>query len=388
LAYTEAPPEQATPGQEEENEALFVAPEDLGMTLYQALVEQERTDFESVFVTAPELVELIRAEQKGAQASVAEYIRKSEPTWTLFTPVEASEESIGGLGGLLRLVDFELGRGRNLAGKLSRSGDDIVQHWGNELKLQLIDGTKTFVVRVPKIVKVRGGWKLAQGIEADPALRMYIEAGIHLKAELLLPEHYPYPLAVGNYWKYRVRQIGTSANEALEEQLEAQGEMQAEEQTVTLSITELLPRRGYLIASLERQASAVDAKRTLFRYLATPRHIYHCTRDCYDNIDDLSYLLGYMSKQTPIMLFPLRRGSGWDKAGRLAPHNRYEVKSQPDAHVVVPAGDFVNPFIIVGSIEEGHEERSFVPAVGVVQRRVRSGTGPRVEELLEYRVLF
>src|SRR5690606_26570311 len=121
-------------------------------------------------------------------------------------PSEPSEEPVGGLSARLKLIEFKVGKGRDLAGKLAKPGaGEVVQHWGNDLRLAVRDTNKTFVLRVPKIVKTVNGWKVAAPLELDSTLQIYLESGMHLKPELLTSEHYAYPLEVGNYWKYRIK---------------------------------------------------------------------------------------------------------------------------------------------------------------------------------------
>lgn len=396
LIYTEAPPEatDAVPAPAAP-ETQYISPEDLGVAIYQALIEHDRKLFEQVFVTGPELVELIKARPDKAERDAEAHLVGSQGIWELFMPAEASEEPIGGLGARLRLIEFKVGKGRDISGKLVRPGGEVMMHWNSDLRLQLQGSDKVFAVRVPKIVKTaRGGWKLMGELDVDPTLRTWLESGMHLKPELLTSEHYPLPLEVGNFWKYRIKYTVPRPRPASQPAPGAtqDGELPLpleplDDPTVRIAVTEITRREGYLIATLEHELVDYEPSVTTERLLVTPRRVYNCTRDCYSHVDDIGYLLGYISNQTPLYIFPIAPGAGWGKAGRNTNANPYKVKPERE-RAQVPAGDFANALVISGSIEEGFEERYFVPGTGVVRRTVRSGLGPRTEELIEHRLML
>lgn len=398
LIYTEAPPEPDDVVEIVEAAPQFIAPEDLGVAIYQALVEHDRELFEQVFVSGPELVALINARADKAERDAAGFVEGSQGVWQLFMPAEPSEEPVGGLASRLRLVEFKVGKGRDISGKLVRPGDEVVMHWSSDLRLELRGTDKIFNLRVPKIVKTSQGWKLMGDLDVDNTLRTYLESGMHLKPELLTSEHYPLPLEVGNFWKYRIKYGGPrprrappppaedadadAGSDAVAEPLEPLADP-----TIRISVLEITRREGYLIAALEHELVDYEPNVSTERLLVTPRRVYPCTRDCYAHIDDISYLLGYIAHQTPLYVFPIAPDLGWGKAGRSTGANPYKVKPELE-RAQVPAGDFADALVISGSIEEGLEERFFVPGTGVVKRTVRSGLGPRTEELIEHRLML
>ena len=418
LVYTEANPEEDVSNDVVALMPRFTIPEDLGLAVFQGLVEHDRELFEESFVTGPELVALVRTSADRSQEMASELLATSESVWSLFLPSEPSEEPVGGLTSRLRVVEFKVGKGRDIAGKVGKPGkDDVVQHWGNELRLELRDSKKIFTLRVPKIVKTKNGWKVAQALEVDPTLRTYLESGMHLKPELLTSQHYPFPLEVGNFWKYRVEYVGgrRPIDPAKEDAEEAPAPApdktptaatlsgaavpdanptpvdvpaRVENPTITIKVTDIARRDGFLIATFAKEVQDGEITTETFRQLVTTRRIFPCTRDCIQNIDDIAYLLGYMSQQTPVFVFPLVPGASWGVAGRSGEHDRYEVKPELQSDASVPAGDFSDAIVIGGSIGEGHEERLFVPGTGVVLRKVRSGLGPRTEVMVEYRLLL
>ncbi len=391
LVYTELPPSETPEEAPSAPKVVNISPEDLGYSLFHALVDHNRSAYESMFVSGEALQTLIHMKADPAAAESARILKASELLWTLFSPVLDAEEPLGSLSGKLKLAEFRVGKGRNLAGKVATPEDDeIVQHWGNELRIELTSSEKVFVIRVPKIVKTALGWRIAQPIEMDPTLRIYLETGMYLKGDLITSEHYPFPLEVGNFWKYRVDQP-----ERVKPTLESDEEnaKQPKETTVTEMITSITRHNGYWIVAFEE--TTVDPGSTIldgaeikkYSWLVTPRMIFPCMRDCRNNADNINYLLGYISRQTPLFVFPLEVGNRWTTAGRRENYNRYEVKRKLDETLVTPSGSFTTVLDIFGSIEEGRENRLFTPGIGVVQRTVRSGVGQKTEVLIKYRLI-
>ena len=416
LVYTELPPDaQTEPDEPPAAPIVNIAPEDLGYTLFHAVIDGDRTAYESMFIRAEALSELIRMPLKDAQKTSDSYIAKSETLWKLFASGSADGEPVNVLPSRLRLAEFRLGKGRNLAGKIADpETDEVVQHWGNELRIELVQSDKRFAIRVPKIVKTPQGWRIAQPIDVDSGLRMFLEAGMHLKSDLLRSEHYPMPLEVGNFWKYRVEKgdrvsfsdndsgkINKKTEKSPNSGANADGNarLRAEQgsgsgMTVTDMIVDVKHREGYWIAVFERtsaDASSPEAQpdTETFAWLVTPRMIFPCRRDCRNQADNIGYLLGYMMKQTPIFVFPIEAGAAWDAAGtRSARYARYEVRKYHQEAVVVPDGAYIGVYEIFGSVEEGRESRYFMPGTGVVMRIVRSGAGIKREELIQHRLIL
>ena len=159
-------------------------------------------------------------------------------------------------------------------------------------------------------------------------------------------------------------------------------------------ITDIAHREGYWVVSFERtlvdpsKQAPEDTETTTFSWLATPRMIYPCKRDCKNNLNNIGYLLGYIMRQTPIFRFPLEVGNKWSVAGQKDVYSRYEVRALHTDPIVVPEGSFTGVYEIFGSIEEGRESRFFMPGIGTVQRTVRSGAGSKREVLLNHRLIL
>ena len=283
-----------------------------------------------------------------------------------------------------------MGKARNLAGKIADpETDELVQHWGNELRIELLDSDKVFIIRIPKIVKTPQGWRIAAPIELDKTLQIFLETGMHLKSDLLTSEHYPMPLEVGNFWKYRIEKNNDLQTEP------ASGETEVakpeSEMTVNDMITDIVLREGYWIVSFERtlvDPSKEEPEISHFAWLVTPRRIYPCLRDCRNNEGNIGYLLGYLSKQTPIYQFPLEVGAKWSMADKRDNSYKYEVRALHSEPIVVPSGSFSQVYEIFGSIEEGRESRFFVPGMGIIKRTVRGSVGQKTEVLIKHRLIL
>lgn len=413
LVYTELPPEEQSEEEVTETAPVInVAPEDLGYTLFHAIVDGDRNAYESMFIRAEALSQLIHMPLKEAEKTASGYIAKSEPLWNLFAAKTLAENPVSVLSSRIRLAEFRLGKGRNLAGKVADPAtDEVLQHWGNELRIELLQSDKKFVIRVPKIVKTPQGWRIAQPIDVDGSLRVFLETGMHLKSDLLRSEHYPMPLEVGNFWKYRVEkgEHGTFGDREPGNDLAKTGKNKEKKApptarsdaeraptpstvTVTDMITDIMHRNGYWIVVFEKttiDSNQPEPETETFSWLVTPRMVFMCKRDCRNQADNIGYLLGYIMRQTPIFVFPLESGQKWDVAGnRTARFSRYEVRKYHQDPVVVPGGSYTGVYEIFGSVEEGRESRYFMPGTGIVMRIVRSGAGIKREELIQHRLIL
>ena len=391
LVYTELPP---MPEQAEVlplPNMVNISPEDLGYTLFHALVDHDRSSYESMFISPEALTDLIHLKHDAAVSESRRILSASEVLWTLFAPELKAEEPLGMLSTRLKLNAFRLGKGRTLSGKIALPDqDEVVQHWGNEFRIELVDTEKVFVIRIPKIVRTRLGWRIAQPVEIDPSLRTYLETGMHLKSELMMSEHYPFPMEVGNYWKYLVEQ---PYRQPVQTEESADATHEPAVTTVTDMITEIIRREGFWLVSFERtttvpEKTLTDGPQThRYTWLVTPKMIFSCTRDCRNHVDNISYILGYIARQAPLFVFPLEPGAKWSTGGRRSTYNRYEVKARLEDPIDTPCGSFKGVYDILGSIETGRENRFFSPGIGIVSRTIRSGIGQTREILIKYRII-
>jgi hypothetical protein len=374
-------------------------PQDLGLTLYRSLITHDRALFTSTFAS-PELwaKAVGSTDVTKVTATVQKTLDGSDPLWDAFTPSDPTEAPVGGLSARLQLVSFDLGKGYDLRGKLAPSGQEQ-QFYSNRLSLQLRGTDKVFSISVPKIVLTEQGWRIAkEPLTIDPMLRTYLDAGMHLKPELLHTDHYPYPLAVGNFWKYRVHQVGTfptpkpapSAATPPAAGLAPGISTPPAELTMRLSVTsvETFSAYGYWLVTFEQLYNTPERPSDSFRYLVTPKRIYLCDSECRKKIHNVSFVLAYIAKQTPHFIFPLPEEGGWGEAGLPVANRKSAFTVEPGEHKTqVPAGDFERARHIVRSTPQGRETRSFVAGTGIVLRKVRAGSAELTEELIQHRLM-
>jgi hypothetical protein len=399
LVFTEALPTNDAPAQALPLDNLRT-PHDLGLALYRALITHDRALFISTFASPEQWAKAVGSSDANKVAdTVQKAIQGSEPVWAAFTPADPSEAPVGGLSTRLQLVSFDLGKGYDLRGKVAPSGQEQ-QFYTNKLKLQLRGTDKVFTVTVPKLILTEQGWRIAkEPLLIDPMLRTYLDAGMHLKPELLQTDHYPYPLAVGNFWKYRVTEVGSLPNMRPPSPASSAPQQAASatpsptpttDLTLRLAVTsiEAFSAYGYWVVTLEQLYNAPDRPADTFRYLITPKRVFPCNSECRKKANNVSFILAYIAKQTPHFLFPLPAEGGWGEAGQRVSARQGALAVEPgEQRVQVPAGDFERARVIVRTTPQGRESRAFVPGIGIVSRKVRAGSAELSEELIQYRLM-
>jgi len=391
--------------------------QELGELLAQALIERDEARWDHAFVSPASYAGMVRVDLEDARKFVDELQGSSMPTWRMFDIEHASEAPQGGLASILEFHSLELGQGRTVSGKLAKKDDPVDQHWGNILKLKLKgQGEVLFELRIPKILRVSDRRKLATGepllvvastVDASKRLETFFDAGLHLKPELLRSQEYPYPLSVGNFWRYRRFIKGKSA-EVERDPMAIPSEAEVDAQS-TFAATDVLLE----ILGIERYGSLRLVKyRTSYNdteltvrernWIVTPRRIYDCGRNCSRHVEDLGWLLDHLSRDTPRYHFPLVWGEGWGEEGESHTFEKAPIRVLPDhAEIEVPAGTFASavviespsgtilsdPFITVSS-----GRRVFMPGKGIVRLEL-TGVNPRgerltlIEELVESRIM-
>lgn len=433
--------------QESAARAAFYDADAMGRALLKALVERDPRLWEQVFITPENYAALVRVDLEQARQFVDNIQGESMAVWRQFAPARPSEAADGGLGGLLEFVALELGEGRTLEGSLAKDDEPVAQYWGNKLLLRLRGTDVQFELNMRKILRVQHPQKPEEGphlaaaapVQMSRALDIFLQAGLHLKPELLEAREYPYPLAVGNFWRYersehRSAERGrggepeegvaedeniaqqSSLVDAYKEQLgqeadEAPEELEAELRQSKLAATETLLE----VTSVDRYGSMrlVTLRRTYNDaalsshnqyFLLLPRRIYHCSAFCRRHIEDLGKLLVYMDTEVPIYQFPLTLNASWGKGGRArgadAAESAEVFKVGPKwRDVRTPAGAYSNTVLIrgrgpleaVSKYYRGRgQTRFFAHGHGEVQRileeRVGTDSVKVVEKLVEARI--
>ena len=390
----------------------------LGEVAFRALVGRDDRSWDYIFVTPRDYAALVRLELEKARRFVDNQQADARSARQYFEIAKPSEAPRGGLTSVFTFESLELGKGRTLGGSVADDDEVVAQHWNNVLRLGLADGETTFELRIRKILRIQlpGGpdqkKRTRLGIASDIAigrrLRVYLEAGMHLKPELLRSSVYPFPLEVGNYWRYRRRpadghQKADSETDApsAPDGPRADGEpagMEASE--VTQRVTSVDRYNTRRLVSLQFAYNDANLTQRREHWLVTPRRIFACPRPCRRHIDDLEWLLSYLGRQTPLFEFPLERGSGWGEP--VYPSRQQEAFGVDPKwrSIEVPAGSFYGTLVLrgIGPLTDRvpfhgvqRMTRLFAPGKGVVRRRYRRSWSPEaetiVESLIDYRLM-
>lgn len=356
-----------------------VTPEQLGKNLTDALLKQDAPLWDHIFVSPVDYANLVHVDLDSAKTFVDEIQGASQPVWSAFAPPLESEMVEGGLAVVFEFARVELGSGRGLDGKTAE-GDEIQQYWNSTLVWRFRPQPEVEVAfSIPKMVKTAGKsgvtWSLASKIKVGSTLKMLLEAGLHLKPELLRNDEYPYPLKVGNFWRYR------------RSYADAEGTPKASEGLLEVLAIDL---HGPLrVVTLRRSLNDENLTKQELKWVLTPRRIYECGRQCRRDLPALQKLLPLFAKQRPYLKFPIQADDGVDGPSELD----------------TPAGHFSN--LITLKMGEGRayacptEEvpdqvctvdppsHTFSPGRGTIARRVmETGTRNWVSEtLVDYRLV-
>jgi hypothetical protein len=364
--------------------------QELGELFVRSLFDTREVRWEDAFVSAEDYARMVRLDPAEAARIIDEVIAESLPAWRAFGAEHVSQLPEQGLGAVFSFEGLALGAGRTLGGKLAYGDEVVAQRWGNVLTLGLRGTDVRFELTISKILHVPAHegrpahLAIAGPVRLSKQLEVFLEAGLHLKAELLRSQEYPYPLSVGNFWRYRRYRV----REQLAEQDALLAELAAPEQT--FEATEVLQE----VVSIERHGS-MRLVRMRWSYndqaltkleqawLVTPRRIYLCDRGCLRRVEDLGWLLHQLPHESPLFVFDRARGA----------HVLRDVE--------VPAGTFIaahlhtqringaspDPFVQLSLME-----RAFAPGRGLVWQRLtgKSAAGEPVvfiEELVESRIM-
>jgi hypothetical protein len=361
----------------------------------QALFGTQEARWEDVFVSPQDYARLVRIEPHEARRFVDELLSQASSVWRAFGSELPSELPEGGLSTLFTVEQLRLGAGRTLSGKIATQGQPVVQHWGNVLVLKLTNAPVLFEIHLPKILRLPEDQNtparlaIAGPIRLERRLELFLEAGLHLKPELMRSQEYPYPLSVGNFWRYRrlrpqEKRIAQSEDERILQELSASED--SFEATEVLQEVLHIERYGPMrLVKLRWSYNDQSLTKIEQSWLVTPRRIYLCQRACLKKIEDLDWLLKQLPHEPALFSFdPSRRSS-----------------SRLTRDVEVPAGLFiaahisslqknaaeVDPFIKLSSLE-----RAFAPGRGLVRQQLRGTTSSGesitiVVELVESRIM-
>jgi hypothetical protein len=394
-------------------------PKQLARALYSGIVEQRDVDWERAFVSAGRYASLVEVPLDKARNFVDGKQGEAEETRGQFAIENPSEAPSKGLSSIFELEGLELGEGRTLDGDLAGDGETVTQYWDNRLRLSMADEDVAFHLKVPKILRIPRRSDEADGepgvaqlgiaskLRIGPRLRVFLETGMHLKPELLRSFEYPIPLAVGNFWRYARTTPGEGPRGTDPAQMdnesrssddsERNAAVPFEASRVTVKVRSIDRYGTRRLVDLQWLYNAADLTQRTEHWLATPRRIYVCPRPCRRHIDDLSWILSYLRRQTPVVRFPLARNSQWGTSS--ADGDTAFTVAENWQNLELPAGSFFGVFEVRGTgplrsripFQQVRSLRRFVaPGTGIVRRRygVASDQTPTViESLTDYRLM-
>lgn len=403
----------------------------LGRAVFDALVRRDEALWDAVFVAPEDYAALVRVELSTAREFVDDIQAKSLDVWNQLESERTSESREGGLGAVLEFAGLELGAGRTVAGPIAAPGEPVAQHWGNVLKLRLRQSDFEFELHIPKILRIEHtqadpramALVLGSRVELSRPLNVYLRAGMHLKPQLLEAREYPYPLAVGNFWRYERTLLepggaptGSAARDgdsdgdalgALDEAQDYGAQSAGLAASETLLEVTAVDRFGtHRLVTLRRSYNDEALTASEQYLLVLPRRVYRCEARCRNNLRNLGALLDYLDQETPIFQFPLGLNQSWGAGGRSAPAGAggaaarvFTVESEW-RDVQTPAGTFANTAVIHGAgplaaisvYYRGRQQtRYFAHGHGLIQRVLheKSASGERaiVERLVESRIM-
>jgi hypothetical protein len=369
----------------------------LGEALGRALFKRDEALWSHVFVPAAAYGKLVNLKPAAARRFVDEQRGGSRDVWRAFQIETQSKLPPDGFSSVFSTGNLNLGDPRTLDG--DRAGDDQrpIQYWNNRLILGRPDSNIQFAVHIPKIIRIppalstRGQprFGIAGDIELGEKLEVFLDAGLHFSADVLSAADYPFPLNVGNFWKYRrtIEADPRAGEDAPDD---------SPQSTLLVEVMEVDRFRSWRVVHLRSIHLNQRGSRRDIRWLLTPRRIFACDSTCRHYADDLDRLLTYIARHTPIFAFPITLGDTWGDTHRsMRTSSAFET-------IENEAGKFSGTIPITGTAAGADwtlaqtatsATRWFAPRTGIVKRRVTipsSGTGGTslvTDTLTEYRLM-
>lgn len=303
-----------------------------------------------------------------------------------FHPESATDARPDGLSGLIQPASLALGPPRYVDGKLAESMDVAEMVSGSLLRVHILGSSIDFDVRVPRLLRdADGRWWIGEPLQVSDTWESFRRPGLALKPELLMAQHAAFPFDVGNYWHYEVKSIPLDGSTRQEDV----------QPTRALSyrdtVSDVHNGSNWLVVSL-RRTFADPARTPETRHLViTARHIYPCTNECWRRRQNLTFLVGYMTRTTPMLIQPAMRTQSWREGGRAAGTGRAggratRVAELSDQTLVVPAGAFSQSVLIRDADGGTGPTIYFSNGVGILREERRQGATLHQANLVQYRI--
>jgi hypothetical protein len=381
----------------------------LGEALFDALIADDDSLWDHVFVGPADYASLVNLGLEDARKFVDTQQGKAAEMRRRLRVDNPSEAPAEGLDSIFEFRGLALGKGRTVDGPVADEDERVVQHWDNTLKVGLVGQDATFEIRIPKIIRIGdspgSGADAGQAGDAaqNPDLRLgvastmhlghrldvFLKAGLHLKTTLLDSSDYPFPLEVGNYWRYE-RRPASAADDGGADAPDSPAQSALPATTVTTSVESVDRYGSRRLVHLRSEYNDANLSQANHHWLMTPRRIWECPSPCRRNIDDLDWLLSYLGRQTPVYRFPLELGTSWPERSPT-----FTVGTNWN-RIETPAGSFFGSISIEG-VGPLHDEvpfgrihrmtRYFARGIGIVKREFQLRGTRVVETLVDYRIM-
>lgn len=357
------------------------SPEGLIRAAYVAATRGDLAMLQSLALDEEGLTTIARVPTSRAAARHQALQRSLEEFMRLFRPESATDARPDGLSGLIQPSGIQLGPPRRIDGSIVADVADAEMYSANTMRIHVLSSTIDFDVRFPRLLKDESGeWRLSEAPTVSDTWQSFRRPGLDLKPELLDAEHAPFPFDVGNYWHYELKQLPLDGSESPEEVAPTRALAYRD------TVSEIYSGNIYNVVTLRRTFADPARDSEIRHLLVTTRHIYTCSRECYRRRENLSYLLGYMGRSTPLFVFPANRNHAWREGGRTGGRST-RIAETSDVPIIVPAGSYGASVHIRHADGGTGASIYFAEGVGVLREEQRHGAQLHQANLVQYRIL-
>lgn len=357
------------------------SPEGVMRAAYDAATQGDLDSLLALALDAEGLVTYARVPIAKADERKEALTRSLEAFMKHFRPDSATDARPDGLSGLIQPTALTLGPPRTIQGAIVENRDDATMYSANTLRIHVLGSTIDFDVRFPRLLKTEeGDWKIAEAPTVSDTWEAFRRPGLDLKAELLDAEHAPFPFDVGNYWHYEVKRVPLDGSTTADDTAPTRALAYRD------TVSEVFQGTVHHVVTLRRTFSDPARSPETRQLLVTTRHIYPCSGECYRRRDNLSFLMGYMGRTTPLMVAPSMRNHGWREGGRPGGRTTRVAEISP-VQIIVPAGSFANVVHIRQADGGTGASVYFTDGIGILREELRQGAELQQANLVQYRIL-
>lgn len=357
------------------------SPEGLIRSAYLAATRGDLATLQSLALDEQGLIDIARVptarsaeRHQNLQRSLEEFMRH-------FRPESATDARHDGLSGLIQPTGIQLGPPRRIDGSIVDTRENAEMYSANTMRIHVLSSSIDFDIRFPRLLKDQDGqWRISEAPSVSDTWQAFRRPGLDLKPELLDAEHAPFPFDVGNYWHYELKQLpldGTGNSDDI-------APMRALAYRDTVS--EVFSGGIYHVVTLRRTFADPARNPETRNLLVTSRHIYSCSLECYRRRENLSFLLGYMGRNTPLFVFPANRNQGWREGGRTGGRT-LRIAELSNVPIIVPAGSFGSSVHIRQADGGTGASIYFAEGIGILREEQRHGAQLHQANLVQYRIL-